>query len=141
MGYDIFSMREDKAAAEAYARKHTKWLFDANGNYTGSEAVYYRLNIWGMGILRQLNEKLGVEYLNNALWDNSGTVIRDWECHEASEHLNGIPDEVIREAVQEVVKGDEHLDNPEEIQAWVNEVRSWQEYLRICGALKGCEVL
>lgn len=138
MGYDIYSMMPNRDAAEAYARKATTWLIDENDQYTGGDTVYYRMNIWGMAILRQLNDKLGVEYLNEYLWDNSGKVIRAWECHEASEHLNSIPDEVIRAAVKSTV---ENPNDEEDVEGWVNEVRNWQQYLRVCGALKGCEVL
>jgi hypothetical protein len=99
------------------------------------------MNIWGMGILRQLNEKLGVGFLNEALWDNSGTVIRDWECEDAADALAAKDDLEIRAAVIEAVKDEPELNNDEQVGLWVKEVRAWQEYLRICADLKGCEVL
>lgn len=141
MGYDIYSMLPDKEKAKKYAKEATPWVFDEHGVYVGSDSVYYRMNIWGMGILRSLNEALGVSYLNEYLCDNSGRVIRSWECREAADHLNGLSDDEIREAVMEIVAGDTQLDTPEEIAAWVKEVRHWQEYLNLCSELKGCEVL
>ena len=143
MGYDIYSMREDREKSHAFAKKSTPWVLEENGELPDywRNTAYYRMNIWGMGTLRQLNEKLGVGFLNEALWDNSGTVIRDWECYDAAEALAKKDDLEIRAAVVEVVKDDPQLNNDEGVGLWVQEVRHWQEYLRICSDLKGCEVL
>lgn len=143
MGYDIYSMREDREKSHEYAKKHTPWVLEENGELPDywRNTAYYRMNIWGMGVLRALNEKLGVEFLNEALWDNSGTVIRDWECEDAAEKLAAKDDLEIRAAVIEVVKDEPELNNDEQIGLWVQEVRAWQEYLSICANLKGCEVL
>jgi hypothetical protein len=147
MGYDIYSMREDREKSLAFAKKATPWIFgdsDEAPDYWRNTA-YYRMNIGGMGILRKLNELLGVGFLNEALWDNSGTVIRDWECHDAAEALAQKDDLEIRAAVIEALNeydGTKFLiDKDGEVQGWIEEVRHWQEYLRICSELKGCEVL
>ena len=143
MGYDIYSMRPDREQSLAFAKKATPWVLEENGELPSywQDTAYFRMNIWGMGVLRQLNEKLGVEFLNEALWDNSGTVIRDWECRDAAEALSKKDDLEIRAAVVEVVKNEPELNNDEQVGLWVEEVRHWQEYLRICAELKGCEVL
>ena len=143
MGYDIYSMREDREKSLAYAKKATPWIFGGSDEAPDywRNTVYYRMNIGGMGILRKINEILGVEFLNEALWDNSGTVIRDWECEDAAEKLAAKDDLEIRAAVIEVVKDEPELNNDEQVGLWVQEVRAWQEYLSICAELKGCEVL
>ena len=143
MGYDIYSMREDREKSLAYAKKATPWIFGGSDEAPDywRNTVYYRMNIGGMGILRKINEILGVEFLNEALWDNSGTVIRDWECEDAAGKLAAKDDLEIRAAVIEVVKDEPELNNDEQVGLWVQEVRAWQEYLSICAELKGCEVL
>ena len=147
MGYDIYSMREDREKSHEYAKKNTPWVLGDNGELPDywRNTAYYRMNIWGMGILRQLNERLGVGFLNEALWDNSGTVIRDWECGDAAEILAKKDDLEIRAAVIEALSSDPHasflIDKDGEVQGWIEEVRHWQEYLRLCSELKGCEVL
>ena len=147
MGYDIYSMREDREKSLAYAKKATPWIFGGSDEAPDywRNTVYYRMNIGGMGILRKINELLGVAFLNEALWDNSGTVIRDWECGDASEILAKKDDLEIRAAVIEALNeydGAQFLiDKDGEVQGWIEEVRHWQEYLHICSELKGCEVL
>lgn len=143
MGYDIYSLREDRDKAAAYAKKSRNLWIEEDGSYAvnAPSTVYYRMNIWGMGILRELNEQLGVGFLNEYLVDNSGRVIRNWECEDAAEILASKTDEEILEVVASVVANEEQLNNPDEIQAWAKEVRMWQEYLLICSDLKGCEVL
>ena len=147
MGYDIYSMREDREKSHEYAKKNTPWVLGDNGELPDywRNTAYYRMNIWGMGILRQLNEKLGVEFLNEALWDNSGTVIRDWECRDAAEALAAKDDLDIRAAVIEALSSYDGaqflIDKDGEVEGWIQEVRHWQEYLDLCSELKGCEVL
>jgi hypothetical protein len=144
MGYDIYSLREDRDKAEAYAKKSRNLWIEEDGSYaaTAPSTVYYRMNIWGMGILRELNEQLGVGFLNEYLVDNSGRVIRSWECEDAAETLASKTDEEILEVVKSVVANEEQISgDADEIQAWAKEVRMWQEYLLICSDLKGCEVL
>jgi hypothetical protein len=147
MGYDIYSMREDREKSLAFAKKATPWVFGDNDEAPDywRNTAYYRMNIGGMVILRKINELLGVAFLNEALWDNSGTVIRDWECFDAWEILVKKDDLEIRAAVIEALSSDEHasflIDKDGEIQGWIEEVRHWQEYLHICSDLKGCEVL
>lgn len=143
MGYDIYSMRPDRERSHDYAKKRTPWVLEDDGSLPSywQDTAYYRMNIWGMAVLRELNDRLGVASLNEALWDNSGTVIRDWECRNAAELIAAKSDAEIRTIVAEVVKAFPELDNEEQIGMWVEEVRSWQEYLALCADLKGCEVL
>ena len=147
MGYDIYSMREDRQKSHEYAKKHTPWVLEENGELPDywRNTAYYRMNIGGMGILRKINEILGVEFLNEALWDNSGTVIRDWECRDAAEALAAKDDLDIRAAVIEALSSYDGaqflIDKDGEVEGWIQEVRHWQEYLDLCSELKGCEVL
>ena len=131
----------------AYAKKATPWIFGGSDEAPDywRNTVYYRMNIGGMGILRKINEILGVEFLNEALWDNSGTVIRDWECRDVAEALAAKDDLDIRAAVIEALSSYDGaqflIDKDGEVEGWIQEVRHWQEYLDLCSELKGCEVL
>lgn len=53
MGYDIVTVETDAAVAEQFAREHGyEYLFDKEtGKWCGGEEVYFRVNIWGMGML------------------------------------------------------------------------------------------
>jgi hypothetical protein len=52
MGYDIVTVDSDQTVAEQFAKEHNyTYLFDKDGNYDGGAQVYFRVNIWGMGVL------------------------------------------------------------------------------------------
>jgi hypothetical protein len=145
MGYDIFSMREDREKAIAYDQKWgNTFRFDKDtGEYTRSgSTVYFRANIWGMAIIREVHSALGMSDLNDALYDNSGTVIRDWECEKYADHLDAKSDDEIKAALLEVLvaTSPELANDPDEVSAWVKEIRAWADFLRVCADLKGCEV-
>lgn len=147
MGYDIYSMREDREQAIAYDKAwgNTFWFNKDTGEYERrSSSVYYRLNIWGMAVLRDIHAALGIAEINEALWDNSGTVIRDWECRNYADFIAEKSDAEIRAAVEQALvahdeypKGD---DVEEEVAGWVKEVRAWGDFLNRCADLKGAEV-
>jgi hypothetical protein len=145
MGYDIFSMREDREKAIAYDKKwgNDFWFNKETGEYERkSNTVYFRANIWGMAILREVHSALGVADLNDALYDNSGTVIRDWECEKYADLIDAKTDDEILAAVLVAfaAQSPESAEDPEEITAWVKEVRAWADFLRTCSDLKGAEV-
>ena len=145
MGYDIFSMREDREKAIAYDQKwgNTFWFNKETGEYERkSNTVYYRQNIGGMAVLRDIHIALGVADLNDSLYDNSGTVIRDWECEKFADAIDAKTDEEILSAVKAALaaQSPETADEPEEIAAWAKEVRAWADFLRVCADLKGAEV-
>lgn len=145
MGYDIFSMREDRKKAIAYDQKwgNTFWFNKETGEYERkSNTVYYRMNIGGMVVLRDIHLTLGVADLNDSLYDNSGTVIRDWECEKFADAIDAKTDEEILLAVKAALaaQSPETVDEPEEIAAWAKEVRAWADFLRTCSELKGAEV-
>ena len=153
MGYDIFSMREDRDRAIAYDKKwgNTFWFDKDTGEYARqSNTVYYRQNIWGMAVLRDINTALGLADLNDSLYDNSGTVIRDWECERYADAIDAKTDEEITKEVRIVLASHDLItplstgllsgDQEEEVVAWVKEVRAWSDFLRTCADLKGAEV-
>jgi hypothetical protein len=53
MGYDIVTVDSDQAVAEQFAKDYKyEFLFDKEtGKWCGGEQVYFRVNIWGMGML------------------------------------------------------------------------------------------
>jgi hypothetical protein len=145
MGYDIFSMREDRAKAIAYDKKwgNDFWFDKETGEYQRkADTVYFRANIWGMAIIREIHSALGIAELNEALYDNSGTVIRDWECERYADFFDGKTDEEIKAAVLVAfaAQAPESAQDAEEIAAWIKEIRAWADFLRVCSDLKGAEV-
>ena len=146
MGYDIFSMREDREKAIAYDQKwgNTFWFNKETGEYERkSNTVYYRMNIGGMVVLRDIHLTLGVSDLNDSLYDNSGTVIRDWECEKFADEIDAKTDEEIAAAARPAIVAAYYAqanDLEEEVVYWVKEVRAWADFLRVCADLKGAEV-
>jgi hypothetical protein len=146
MGYDIFSMREDREKAIAYDQKwgNTFWFNKETGEYERkSNTVYYRTNIGGMAVLRDIHLALGVADLNDSLYDNSGTVIRDWECEKFADAIDAKTDEEIAAAARPAIVAAYYAqadDLEEEVAYWVKEVRAWADFLRVCADLKGAEV-
>jgi len=146
MGYDIYSMREDREKAIAYDQKwgNTFWFNKETGEYERkSNTVYYRQNIGGMSVLRDIHLALGVGELNDSLYDNSGTVIRDWECEKFADEIDAKTDEEIAAAARPAVIAAQYADADnldEETAYWVKEVRAWADFLRTCSELKGAEV-
>lgn len=145
MGYDIFSMREDREKAIAYDQKwgNDFWFNKDTGEYERkSNTVYFRANIWSMQVIREVHFALGISELNEALYDNSGTVIRDWECERYADFIDGKTDEEIKAAVLVALAATspELLGDEAEIAAWVKEIRAWADFLRVCADLKGAEV-
>jgi hypothetical protein len=53
MGYDIVTKDTDAALAQQFAKEYGyTYLFDKEtGNWNGGDEVYFRVNIWGMGML------------------------------------------------------------------------------------------
>jgi hypothetical protein len=55
MGYDIESVDSNPAQAEAFAKRYEyNYMFETDGSYKGAATVYFRANIWGMGIIRNV---------------------------------------------------------------------------------------
>ena len=149
MGYDIYSLREDRSLAEAHAKKFRSMWIEPDGSYAerAPSALYFRLNIWGMGYLRSFHEEIGFPEVNENLYDNSGNIIKDYECEELSEAIKALSDASIKEIFENVLRNDPHADDAtkadpsEEAERWVELAREWQEFLAHCVELKGCEVL
>lgn len=81
MGYDIESVEGDRDKAAKFAKKYEyTYLFDEKtGEYTGSDTIYFRANIWGMSMIRvvldeiiKLNDGDFPEEFGFATMDNSG---------------------------------------------------------------------
>ena len=81
MGYDIESVMPDRSKAAEFAKKYEyTYLFDEKtGEYTGSDTLYFRANIWGMSMIRMVLHKIiehnQSEYpaeFADATMDNSG---------------------------------------------------------------------
>jgi hypothetical protein len=89
MGYDIVTMRADKAKAEAFAKKYEYfYLFNKDtGEFDGGDTVYFRSNIWGMGTIRSTMHYLfytidvtGSDYetfMSAISWNNGDIVSKD----------------------------------------------------------------
>lgn len=149
MGYDIFSLLPDRKAAEAHAKKHRSMWINEDGSYDekAPETLYFRLNIWGMPMLREFHDSIGFDSVNENLMDNSGNVIKDYECREIAEKIAGTSDQTILEIMTEIIKANPYssdkskIDPSEEARYWLAIVREWQDFLFGCAKLKGCEVL
>lgn len=149
MGYDIFSLRENRELAAAHAKKFRSMWIEPDGSYAekAPSALYFRLNIWGMGYLRSFHDEIGFPEVNENLYDNSGNIIKDYECEELSEAIKQLSDERIKDIMTTILIADPNTNddvkaNPdEEATAWLGLIREWQEFLDHCAQLKGCEVL
>ena len=149
MGYDIYSLRENRELAAAHAKKFRSMWIEKDGSYAESapSAVYFRLNIWGMGYLRSFHEEIGFSEVNENLCDNSGNIIKDYECEELYNALSEMSEEKIKEIMVGILLASPYTDdetkaNPdEEATAWVAVIEEWRQFLGHCRNLKGCEVL
>jgi hypothetical protein len=149
MGYDIYSLIEDRDLAEAHARKYRSMWIEPDGSYAerAPSTLYFRLNIWGMGYLRSFHEEIGFDEVNENLYDNSGNVIKDYECEALSEAIGKMSDEQIKKILEDIIRVDPYstdaarLDPSDEASSWVVIIREWQDFLDACVKLKGCEVL
>jgi len=149
MGYDIYSLLPDRKVAEAHAKKHRSMWINEDGSYDekAPDTLYFRLNIWGMPMLRDFHEAIGFDDVNENLYDNSGNIIKDYECRKISEKIASLTDDEIKKEMVEILLRNPFIDDAtkadpsEEATAWVELIREWQEFLSGCSELKGCEVL
>lgn len=159
MGYDIFSQDENREVAEAHARKWRREGFfspvDEKGDYIGGDSVYFRLNIWGMGMLRMMLWDLGATAPLGALSDNSGQLITPEECLLTAAVLSSVSDEKIKDVAgaayihetdwmrtaglnDEKPPTDAQVE--EEATSWIPLVREFEDYLIVCASLGGAVV-
>jgi hypothetical protein len=149
MGYDIYSLREDRSLAEAHAKKFRSMWIEPDGSYAerAPSTLYFRLNIWGMGYLRSFHEEIGQGEVNENLYDNSGNIIKDYECEDLSEAIGKLEDGEIKKIMTGILLASPYTDDAtkadpeEESTAWLGVIREWQEFLAASANLKGCEVL
>ena len=149
MGYDIYSLRENRELAAAHAKKFRSMWIEADGSYAAlaPSTLYFRLNIWGMGYLRSFHEEIGFPEVNEKLYDNSGNIIKNYECEELSEAIAALSDQRIKDIMAGILLASPYTDDAtktdpeEESTAWVEMIREWQAFLGHCVELKGCEVL
>jgi len=164
MGYDIFSIERDAASAEAHARKFMREgvfsSFDEAGVFIGSDALYFRLNMWGMGTLRRILYDLGVTQLAlyEALADNGGNEISPELCLEVAAILRAQPDDKVKsvaakcyvdaiESYRAFGHGNEKTPSPtdemveKESEEWLSYVNEWTEFLEGSAKLGGAIVL
>jgi hypothetical protein len=149
MGYDIYSLLPNREAAAAHAKKYRSMWIDEDGSYAekAPDTIYFRLNIWGMPMLRDFHDAIGFDEVNENLYDNSGNIIKDYECRKISEKIASLTDDEIKKEMVEILLRNPFTDDAtkadpsEEADAWVGLVREWQEFLAQCADLKGCEVL
>ena len=149
MGYDIYSLRENRELAFAHAKKFRSMWIEPDGSYAerAPSTVYFRLNIWGMGYLRSFHEEIGFPEVNENLYDNSGNIIKDYECEELHNAISELSGEKIKEIITGILLASPYTDDKtkadpdEEATAWVAIIEEWREFLGLCRTLKGCEVL
>lgn len=149
MGYDIYSLLPDREAAAAHAKKYRSMWIDEDGSYAAEapDTLYFRLNIWCMPMLRDFHEAIGLDDVNESLVDNSGDVIKNYQCRQLSEKIAAMGDDEIIAEMSVIIKGNAYAsdadkaDPSEEATAWLGLVREWQDFLALCADLKGCEVL
>ena len=149
MGYDIYSLLPDREAAAAHAKKYRSMWIDEDGSYAAKapDTLYFRLNIWGMPMLRDFHEAIGLDDVNESLVDNSGDVIKNYQCRQLSEKIAAMSDDEIKTIMTTLLVNNPYTDDgtkaapDEEATAWLGLIREWQEFLALCADLKGCEVL
>jgi hypothetical protein len=149
MGYDIYSLLPDRKAAEAHAKKYRSMWINEDGSYDekAPDTLYFRLNIWGMPMLREFHDAIGFDEVNENLLDNSGEVIKDYECRTLSEKIAEMSDEEIIAEMSKIIKENvyssdaDRIDPSDEAKSWLGLIREWQAFLALCADLKGCEVL
>jgi hypothetical protein len=149
MGYDIYSLLPDRDAAAAHAKKYRSMWIDEDGSYAekAPDTIYFRLNIWGMPMLRDFHEAIGLDDVNESLVDNSGDVIKNYQCRQLSEKIASMGDDEIIAIMSDLIKANtyssdaDRADPSEEAKSWLGLIREWQEFLSLCADLKGCEVL
>lgn len=142
MGYDVYSRLGDAKRAMDFARKYEyNWMFDKESNFKGDERVYYRVNIWGMGTIRQYLAEVAsaqnqMEELDPILkkfsW-NDGDWVTIQECTFLADLIEFSPQDV-KDLAAEAVAEDGDTEG-------LNKgLAEFVEYLRICAELEGCEV-
>ena len=149
MGYDIYSLLPDREAAAAHAKKYRSMWIDEDGSYAekAPDTLYFRLNIWGMPMLRDFHEAIGLDDVNESLVDNSGDVIKNYQCRQLSEKIAAMSDDEIKTIMTTLLVNNPYTDDgtkaapDEEATAWLGLIREWQDFLALCADLKGCEVL
>ncbi len=149
MGYDIYSLRENREVAAAHAKKFRSMWIEKDGSYAENapSAVYFRLNIWGMGYLRSFHDEIGFSEVNENLYDNSGNIIKDYECEKLYNAISEMSEEKIKEIMVGILLASPYSDDKtkadpdEEATAWAGIIEEWREFLGLCRSLKGCEVL
>jgi hypothetical protein len=149
MGYDIYSLLPNRDAAAAHAKKYRSMWVNEDGSYDekAPDTMYFRLNIWGMGYLRAFHDEIGFPEVNENLYDNSGNIIKNYECEELSEAIKSLSDERIKDIMTTILVDDPNTIDEvkaapdEEAAAWTAIIREWQDFLAACAELKGCEVL
>jgi hypothetical protein len=149
MGYDIYSLLPNREAAAAHAKKYRSMWIDEDGSYAekAPDTLYFRLNIWGMPMLRDFHEAIGLDDVNESLVDNSGDVIKNYQCRQLSEKIAAMGDDEIKTIMTTLLVNNPYTDDEtkaapdEEATAWLGLIREWQEFLALCADLKGCEVL
>jgi len=149
MGYDIYSLLPDREAAAAHAKKYRSMWIDEDGSYAekAPDTLYFRLNIWGMPMLRDFHEAIGLDDVNESLVDNSGDVIKNYQCRQLSEKIAAMGDDEIKTIMTTLLVNNPYTDDEtkaapdEEATAWLGLIREWQDFLALCADLKGCEVL
>lgn len=149
MGYDIYSLLPDRKAAAEHAKKHRSMWVNEDGSYDekAPDTLYFRLNIWGMPMLRDFHEAIGLDDVNESLVDNSGDVIKNYQCRQLSEKIAAMGDDEIKTIMTTLLVNNPYTDDEtkaapdEEATAWLGLIREWQDFLALCADLKGCEVL
>lgn len=149
MGYDIYSLLPNREVAAAHAKKYRSMWINEDGSYDekAPDTLYFRLNIWGMPMLREFHDAIGFDEVNESLVDNSGDVIKNYQCRALSEKIAEMSDKEINGIMAEIIRRNPYTDDStrndpsEEATAWVELIREWQEFLAQCADLKGCEVL
>jgi hypothetical protein len=100
-----------------------------------------------MGYLRAFHDEIGFSEVNENLYDNSGNIIKDYECEQLHNAISELSGEKIKEIMTGILLASPYTDDKtkadpdEEATAWVEVIEEWREFLGLCRTLKGCEVL
>lgn len=149
MGYDIYSLLPNREAAMRQAKKYRSLWINDDGSYDekAPDTVYFRLNIWGMPLLREFHEEIGLGEVNENLCDNSGNIIKDYECRAIADKIGTLDHQEVKDIMRGILIASEYgKDEPlakveEAAEAWTEIVYEWASFLTECAELKGCEVL
>ena len=135
MGYDIFTVEADE---KLHAEYHAKWEYGKDFETGGT--LYFRHNIWGMGILRTWLIEAGgaAEAVTEHLVWNDGQLIDAATCTAVADQIDAtIAGKTDEEAYGGIIGYDKKVMDAEDVK---DSVLNFRDYLRYAAQLGGCNV-